>query len=186
MIGILILGIIIVVLFSVVIYDCTHNDGMFVYKNHNWVWNGFKKEKDVINPPQEGRSQMMSKELKQCKHRYLNHHYEYVQCVDCLSIKTDSDNSWGIAKNKWFKSLEEANFYRQYGRLPEQPKNLSDYYIIPKEGMNIKLFKTICESRESEYCPKNKDSLDGCRECENITKAILSYIEGQDKQGVKG
>ncbi len=56
--------------------------------------------------------------MKDCAHRNIRPSYDYVVCEDCGSIKTDSDRSWGIAKNKWFESLDFAEFYRKTGTLP--------------------------------------------------------------------
>jgi len=57
--------------------------------------------------------------MKDCEHENTKPSYEYVTCNDCGAIKTDSDRSWGIAKNKWFESLDIANFYKNNGRLPD-------------------------------------------------------------------
>ena len=56
---------------------------------------------------------------KECKHTNGSPSYEYWVCSDCGSIKTDSNNSWGIAKNKWFKNESEAKFYKNNGFLPK-------------------------------------------------------------------
>lgn len=62
---------------------------------------------------------VMSKEV--CKHQGDGYpSYDHYVCSECGSIKTDSHSSWGIAKNTWFKSVDEARFYKKHGRLPEK------------------------------------------------------------------
>jgi len=60
--------------------------------------------------------------MNECKHKNIITNYTHITCVNCRSIKTDSDRSWGIAKSMWFSSLEEAEFYQLHGRLPETIK----------------------------------------------------------------
>ena len=43
--------------------------------------------------------------------------YDHIKCCNCHMIQTD--NGWGIASRKWFKSVDEARFYQKNGRLPE-------------------------------------------------------------------
>jgi len=52
-----------------------------------------------------------------CKHAKCTAYYAHIECLDCSRVKTDS--GWGIASNQWFKSEEEAKFYRCNGRLPQ-------------------------------------------------------------------
>jgi hypothetical protein len=52
-----------------------------------------------------------------CKHAKCTAYYAHIECLDCGHVKTDS--GWGIASNQWFKSEEEAKFYRFNGRLPQ-------------------------------------------------------------------
>lgn len=48
--------------------------------------------------------------------------YTHVTCSKCGAILTDSsERDWGIARNTWFKSIEEARFYQKNGRLPDPP-----------------------------------------------------------------
>lgn len=42
---------------------------------------------------------------------------DHITCRACRMIQTDS--GWGIASNKWFKSVAAARFYQKNGRLPE-------------------------------------------------------------------
>lgn len=51
-----------------------------------------------------------------CEHLNRMADLEYIQCTNCGEIKTDGD--WGIASNKWFESVEVAQFYQKHGRLP--------------------------------------------------------------------
>lgn len=56
--------------------------------------------------------------LNACQHKSgTTPHYDHVTCNDCGGIRTDG--SWGIASNKWFKSEDEAKFYKTNGRYPE-------------------------------------------------------------------
>ena len=52
-----------------------------------------------------------------CKHAKCTAYYAHIECLDCGRVKTDS--GWGIASNQWFKSEEDAKFYRFNGRLPQ-------------------------------------------------------------------
>ncbi|MDD2290642.1 MAG: hypothetical protein PHV52_00050 [Aliarcobacter sp.] len=61
----------------------------------------------------------VNKEDDKCKHINGRPSYEYWICSDCGSIKTDSNDSWGIAKNKWFNNESEAKFYKNNGYLPK-------------------------------------------------------------------
>lgn len=54
-----------------------------------------------------------------CKHDDNNYHWKHVQCKVCGQVYTDSGDDWGIAKNKTFNSLDEAEFYKTNGKLPE-------------------------------------------------------------------
>ena len=62
--------------------------------------------------------EQLQKPKEVCNHEETTPYYEYVRCNECGAIKTDSDSSWGIAKNKWFKNKEEAYFYKEKGYLP--------------------------------------------------------------------
>jgi hypothetical protein len=44
--------------------------------------------------------------------------WDHVYCVRCGSVMPGAHEEWGIAKNRWFSSLDEATFYRDHGRLP--------------------------------------------------------------------
>jgi hypothetical protein len=44
---------------------------------------------------------------------------DHTVCNACGAIHTDHGKSWGIAKDMWFKSYAEAEFYREHGRRPE-------------------------------------------------------------------
>lgn len=52
-----------------------------------------------------------------CLHEDTTTHYDFHTCNTCGGFLADS--GWGIAKNKWFKSKAEAEFYKKNGRLPE-------------------------------------------------------------------
>ena len=56
---------------------------------------------------------------KECRHKDVRPSYEYVTCRSCGSIRTDQHRSWGIAKGKWFESLDMAEFYKKNGSIPE-------------------------------------------------------------------
>ncbi|AUR97665.1 hypothetical protein NVP1243O_42 [Vibrio phage 1.243.O._10N.261.54.B5] len=43
--------------------------------------------------------------------------YDHGVCLDCGYISTDS--GWGIASNKWFKSVSDAKFYQENGFIPK-------------------------------------------------------------------
>lgn len=59
-----------------------------------------------------------------CKHADRSPKMDHISCNDCGYIMTDRDSSWGVAKSKWFKSIDEAILYRDTGRLPdEEEKN---------------------------------------------------------------
>lgn len=42
---------------------------------------------------------------KVCKHENTHPHRDYVNCLDCGYVKTDSNKDWGKNKNKWFEVL---------------------------------------------------------------------------------
>jgi hypothetical protein len=44
---------------------------------------------------------------------------DHTVCKVCGAIHTDYGQSWGVARNMWFKSYAEAEFYREHGRRPE-------------------------------------------------------------------
>lgn len=52
-----------------------------------------------------------------CKHIGTVPYFDHVRCKSCPAVKTDSQ--WGIAKNRWFDSLDIAKFYQKNGRMPE-------------------------------------------------------------------
>jgi len=60
-----------------------------------------------------------SKATNKCSHSNIKHGWGYSNCSDCGMFKTDSMNDWGVAKNMWFKSSSEAEFYKKNGRLPQ-------------------------------------------------------------------
>lgn len=60
--------------------------------------------------------------MKNCEHRKTIAEYDGVTCKDCGSFLTDS--AWGIARNRWFKSRGEAEFYRSHGRIPDDDGNV--------------------------------------------------------------
>ncbi len=51
-----------------------------------------------------------------CPHDRQRAGWTHLVCEDCGSIKTD--RGWGIASGMWFKSTNEATFYKEHGRLP--------------------------------------------------------------------
>lgn len=53
-----------------------------------------------------------------CNHSHKTCGHDNVQCIDCGAFRADTDDDWGIAAGKWFKSRAEANFYKENGRLP--------------------------------------------------------------------
>lgn len=57
----------------------------------------------------------------QCEHEYVVR-YDHGTCKKCGWIFTDG--CWGTAKRMWFKSLDDAKFYKQHGRLPQPPEGL--------------------------------------------------------------
>jgi len=57
----------------------------------------------------------------QCEHEYVTG-YDHGTCKKCGWIFTDG--GWGIAKRMWFKSLDDAKFYKQHGRLPQPPEGV--------------------------------------------------------------
>lgn len=102
-----------------------------------WIENTFSdftKEEDrqesifylvkKIFDDKEKKEEAESKEV--CNHEKTIPYYEYVRCNECGAIKTDSDSSWGIAKNKWFKNKEEAYFYKEKGYLPTYENGISN------------------------------------------------------------
>ncbi len=56
----------------------------------------------------------------ECEHKDKNIGYDSVKCTSCGMIKTDHGSDWGVAKNMWFDNIEDANFYKQFGRYPEK------------------------------------------------------------------
>jgi hypothetical protein len=66
-----------------------------------------------------------------CEHANTRTHYEFVSCLDCRAIKTDS--AWGVASNRWFASEADALFYRKHGRLPESAAPASPPAVTPGE-----------------------------------------------------
>lgn len=52
--------------------------------------------------------------------------WDHTCCGKCGSVRTDVGASWGIAKQKWFASFDEAKFYRDHGRLPEASRCSGD------------------------------------------------------------
>ncbi|WP_137171400.1 hypothetical protein [Massilia sp. HP4] len=52
-----------------------------------------------------------------CSHRNTTALYTHVVCQDCGQIKTDE--AWGIASSKWFRSEYEAKFYKTHGCYPD-------------------------------------------------------------------
>ena len=55
-----------------------------------------------------------------CEHSDVKPNWDYVTCTQCGHIKTGNHaDAWGIAKGQWFKNVEEAKFYKQHGRIPE-------------------------------------------------------------------
>lgn len=55
-----------------------------------------------------------------CTHERVKPSHDYVTCKSCGWVKTGRyGDTWGVAKDKWFKSLVEAGFYQQHGRLPD-------------------------------------------------------------------
>jgi len=57
----------------------------------------------------------------QCEHEYVVR-YDHGTCKKCGWIFTDG--GWGTAKRMWFKSLDDAKFYKQHGRLPQPPEGV--------------------------------------------------------------
>lgn len=55
-----------------------------------------------------------------CDHLHKTPHWDHVECEVCRAVYTDED--WGIAKHRWFHSIDAARFYQQHGRLPEALK----------------------------------------------------------------
>lgn len=60
--------------------------------------------------------------LRSCPHdiEYRATMFDHVECTECGGVYTDSGG--GIAKNTWFRSLYEAQFYQRNGRLPDPVK----------------------------------------------------------------
>ena len=58
----------------------------------------------------------------------MRHFWSHVECISlsCGLIKTDSGNDWGNAKNKWFKSINDAMAVKE-GRCEVEGVE----YIIP-------------------------------------------------------
>ena len=57
--------------------------------------------------------------MKVCEHKKIAVGNDHVRCCDCWKIKTDSQDDWGIAKNKWFDTYSDATFYRTNGYVPK-------------------------------------------------------------------
>lgn len=71
------------------------------------------------------KDQSRRKEVKAtCGHVTREGHtalHDHIRCNGCGSIRTDWGESWGVAGGgKWFRSLYEANFYKNHGRLPDE------------------------------------------------------------------
>ena len=49
----------------------------------------------------------------ECTHTKGISEYDHWRCFMCGYILTDS--SWGVAKNKWFESIEKAKLYKDNG-----------------------------------------------------------------------
>jgi len=56
-------------------------------------------------------------EKQECKHEHVDPYWDYLKCKECGAIHTD--DGWGIASLKWFKSFDDAQYYKMHGRLPE-------------------------------------------------------------------
>lgn len=84
---------------NLVITDDTHNDDDFEKLN---------TDKVLISENQK---------LK-CRHKNTLPNLNYHQCSNCGEIKTNKSKYWNDAKDKWFKTLFEAMFYREYGYIP--------------------------------------------------------------------
>lgn len=52
-----------------------------------------------------------------CLHEEHTAYWDHIRCNSCGCVKTDS--GFGLAKNKWFKNMDEAKFYNKNGRLPD-------------------------------------------------------------------
>lgn len=65
----------------------------------------------------------------ECRHKHCNPEYDHVVCADCGAVHTDGE--WGVASRMWFKSLSEAKFYKENGRLPHAIRALA---AKPAEG----------------------------------------------------
>jgi hypothetical protein len=60
-------------------------------------------------------------EAKECAHNETRARWDHIYCVACGAVKTGPHPEWGIAKNMWFRSADEARFYQQNGRHPTPP-----------------------------------------------------------------
>lgn len=56
-----------------------------------------------------------------CPHADKTHGYDNVECIDCGAFKADTDEDWGVAAGKWFANRAQASFFRDHGRLPDNP-----------------------------------------------------------------
>ena len=68
---------------------------------------------------------------RRCEHKRTTARLEYVKCDDCGAIRADA--RWGIASCKWFKSLDEARFYRDNGRLPDEIAPRTPAAVMPAQ-----------------------------------------------------
>jgi hypothetical protein len=52
-----------------------------------------------------------------CQHEDWFVGFDHTKCKACGAFRPDS--GWGVASRKWFRSRDEAEFFKQNGRLPE-------------------------------------------------------------------
>jgi hypothetical protein len=85
-----------------------------------------------------------------CKHTDRSVKMDHHSCNKCRYILTDSDSSWGVAKSKWFKSMDEAILYRDTGRLPDEEEKKQDLNckedIYETWGWKIRTIKAASEN----------------------------------------
>src|SRR5690606_16495012 len=56
----------------------------------------------------EDQAEAASGQGVECEHKRTEPRRTHVRCLDCESVKTDSDPSWGAARDRWFPSLPAA------------------------------------------------------------------------------
>lgn len=83
------------------------SDMLRVLKGRNQQWLEYDKRETALR-------------IHGCGHDHVTSGYDHIKCQSCGSIRTDWGEGWGVAGGgKWFRSVSEAKFYRDNGRLPD-------------------------------------------------------------------